>query len=186
MRLQNRTHEVTLSDGSSVRLSDFCNVIMHVKVPWGGTVYSDRGLQQEAEALITSILVVPDARVQVLRPDLGQVHFSYNDRQRFSAPVLSLMDRYHGLATLDGLKQRFQMMTRPVDVSGDWLADLGFDAVLQDPIHVRETMPLSLAHVRGAALDSDLALTVEIQALVKAPYAFRDSLADIFHWDVAP
>jgi len=164
---------LTLDTGQTITLAGFDGFIQHVRLPWGQRIEST--LKRDEAVLLTSILVVPPEGGAPKPPaELGMLRFGYSGRTPFSAPVLGLMDRYHGLTTLSGLLGRFRLLIDPTASARDLLQD-GLPAPMK-PVHMVEHLMCTLEHeaditpdagpYRGALPRQDV-FVVELQGLVK-------------------
>lgn len=136
---------ILASDGATYALGDFSGRIEHVELEWGGDVEAPVGLPKDEMAFITSILVVADKPLAAL-PDLGTLVFSYNAQgASFAAPVVALMNRYHGLTTLQGVVNRMRALVNPAAAKADLLTD-GFHNGIMDPIRMNAFLRYYLRH----------------------------------------
>jgi hypothetical protein len=162
---------IQFDDGVTRPLVEFDSFIEYVHIPWNGCV--DEQLDKlpkrhdgMEEAVMTSLLVVPDQWAG--SPDeLGTIEFYYNERLRFGAPVVALMDRYHGLRSLQGLLDRFRLLIDPSAKIENLMRD-GFGPTPK-PIHVRALLNYELRHVGGPRGNQTSfgSFTVEVQGLIK-------------------
>jgi len=164
------------ADGCTYALADFESRIEHVELPWGEMVENCVGLKRDEQAFVTSILVVTDTPAPAM-PDLGTLVFVYNLTPFFAAPIAALMNRYHGLTTLQVLINRMRILVDPTASKRDLMTD-GFHSGIVEPIHMRNNLGYSLRHEptwsKGSGPYREPAViqkqfTVEFQMLVKSP-----------------
>ena len=123
----------------------------------------------DASVLIQSILIVPRTPgITTATPDLGELLFHYSAKIRFRAPVVALMNRYHGLVMLEGLAKRFQFLVNPSMAARDLEPDLL--PIIAEPIHMRECLGFRLQHLAPKNAPAKGDVTVEVQYLIKEPY----------------
>jgi len=207
-RSRHRSDIMAMADDTTIAMAGFLGCLEHVRVPHGGV--RTGSLRKDQEALVMALLIAPTTAGFIPAiPDLGTLVFEYNDRPWFNAPVSALMNRYHGLTTLAGLKNRLRLLADPLAGFGDLEEDVLL-SVLPEPIHLREFLRYTFRHVppKGAPAPDDLmlvasdalrdkgltvdaaavarlvapaALTVEVQLLYKPAYVDRRELG--LTWD---
>jgi len=176
---------IELVDGTSIIRGDYHNQIEHVKLPMGKRITSYRGLPRDCCMLIGSILVVPWSTEMVTSEDAaihGTVEFESHGRSYFSAPVVALANRYHGMTKAASIAARLQMLGIG-DLSSGMLEIDTFPPVLKDPIFVVDGLPFSLRHHAEKITErTQLWYTVELQMLAKNPLPEKLDL----RWEKVP
>lgn len=182
MQRDRERHLIQLSDGMSLRRTDFVGHIAEVAVPFGGKRRCvGHGLRRDQEALVISVLVVPVDR-DLATADLGIMEFWYNDKPKLVAPVRALMNRYAGLTRLAQLQERMRLAGLLLDGMDEWDRDVVFAHPMVEPVLMHENLGFFFRHVPPAGfVDYNPAhpFVVEIQALIKNP----TGEPEFFRWE---
>lgn len=139
MKIQSNVLE--LPDGRKARLSDVRSGIETVRVPWDKSV---RGYLQKGCTVMIMSIIAPAHHVLSPTPNLGLIRFWYHDRIEFSAPLVSLRNRYHRLMYAQQIIERMRMLVHP----SAKIQDLGDEDLrpLKVPFVMNECMDYEIEH----------------------------------------